>query len=225
MEKETLAAIWGAVVGGSIAAIIQLLSSVYQQRQITKSERQKKEVLAQTILFKMTDVHNNTHHLSGHIEEYMSNAAEPVEDYPILAVQGIPNDLSRIAFTSEEKSLIVEFEDFQLLQNLMQLEVDHNDLIKTFSFYTARRSEIQNLMPFDVSEKQMMLDPKFLVKGPLVGRIREANSLLISIRDRLPQDIIYSTQTITLVNEFLRAKMKMCLKWELISDDSGEDHK
>jgi len=150
LGTEFWSAIGGAVVGGLIALIIQLIALRAAKNERIAEKRERNETLGHSIMFKMMRIHSNLYNLHLHLEESYSAVDPRLHNEPysfILPLAGSPAD---VHFTASEMSLVLSLKNPSLTDNIMSLDVIHNNLIDIFETYAGLRNDIQTMMPAEM---------------------------------------------------------------------------
>lgn len=218
---EFWSAISGAVVGGLIALAIQLVAIRAAKNERTAAKIETSEALARSILFKVTRIMANLYNLHLHVEK--SFAAEDPNSHSnpwefVLPLAGLPAD---VHFSTEEMSLAFSFEDPDLFDKLMSLDMIHNNLIDIFQTYNGMRNDMKANMPAKMEGsvgKSSFTQKEWLVVEP---KIVEMNQLLTNIRARAKMDYDDSKTTIddllTAMDEKLGLKLDVNFKAEKLA--------
>ena len=143
-----LGGIVGATVSGTISYAIhkQSFSQVKEQRK--QDILHKNQSLAQSTIFKLIKIYDNSYHSLCDVEEalvQMKTSAPETGIWKYLRpVVNIPEETE---FRDSEMSLILKLKENQNLKDIMELERSHNSMIKILSLYREKRQELAGKMP------------------------------------------------------------------------------
>ena len=221
LGTEFWSAISGAVVGGLIALAIQLVAIRAAKNERTAAKMETREVLAHSILFKVTRINTNLFNLHLHLEESFAAVDPSSHSDPCFFVRPLAGLPAHVHFSAEEMSLALSFKDPELTNKLISLDVIHNYLIDIFEIYNGRRFDMLDNMPAEMDgnvgnfsfteEEWMRVHPKIVVMNQLLADAR--------IRAKMDYDVSKKA-TVDLhkaINEKLELKLEMEFKAEKLA--------
>jgi hypothetical protein len=204
---EFWSAISGAVVGGVIALLIQLVALNAAKKERALEKKDKREALARSAMFKALRIRSNLFVLHSYIEKSFATANSDTHNEPWTFLLPLANSPADVHFSTDEMTLILSFNNRDLTDLLMSLDVVHNSLIDVFETYRDMRADIQQSMPAKMvgnvgttsftPEELALVQPKMVMMNQLIGdaRIRAktdyeesqqaVDKLLASINDKL----------------------------------------
>lgn len=148
MESEFWAAITGAVVGGVLALLIQLISLRETRNQREKEDWQRKRALGYGLLLKVARMVSNFKFLDRFLEsERESGTHLGIADEPWQYVRALPNPPSRVLLTDAELALLLEFAETDLFHEMFVLDETHNATIDLLDVYGKERAALTTKLP------------------------------------------------------------------------------
>jgi len=185
---EFWSAISGALVGGLIALVVQLVAIWAAKKERKAAKKERSIALAHSIMFKVMRIHSNLYNLHLHLEESFAAVDPASHNRPCLFVLPLVGTPADVDFSAEEMSLVLSFKDAELTDMLMSLDGIHNNLIEVFETYAGLRNELQASLPAEMEgnvgtskltkEEWMLAEPKMVVM----------NQLLVDARTRAKLD-------------------------------------
>lgn len=215
LGSEFWSAIAGAIVGGAIAFIIQILSLRAAKNEREQERRDRERALAHSILFKLARIQTNLFNLHLHLEESFAAAHPDRHDDAWSFILPIANAPADVHFSPDEMSFVLSLKMADLTDRIMSLDFVHNSLVEVFKEYKILRSELTSSMPAEmrgnVGETQFTREAWQIVHPKMVVM----NDLLAATRRQAEMD--YSESTVAL-QEFVASaneKMGLGLAFEL----------
>ncbi|WP_430419113.1 hypothetical protein [Phenylobacterium sp.] len=135
MDGEFWAAVAGAVLGGGIAAVVQLMSVRHTRRERNRSN-------AYALLIKVGQIYSHLRGVHGIIDSALKDATDNERADPWRVIDGLVNAPSHVTFSHEEVALVVELQAMKLFNDLIMLDEKHNATIDVMRFYTQKRTEL-----------------------------------------------------------------------------------
>lgn len=151
MESEFWAALVGAIVGGAIAFVVQLIVLLEGRRQRAFDAQERKVTLAHTFLFKLVKVRCHYAFLKDLIDrqrevgDQLGGSREP---WQYLAE--MPTAPPPVVFAYEELNMLVSLGEPGLLNELHLVDEMHNSTLNVLAHYGRVRSELIATFPADV---------------------------------------------------------------------------
>ena len=125
MNSGLWAALLGAVVGGSFTMVAQMMAADAAGKEAKKERDEQglkiEKALAQSILLKILDYYNEVIGLNGHYSKRTKENSLAINGELKLALEW-PYPHHRIKFSTEEKSVCLEWKNHKLLNGLNDLE-------------------------------------------------------------------------------------------------------
>ena len=129
-QTEFWSAIFGAVVGGSIAYMIQLKALREGRKQRDEEHKRLQQALGNALLFKMIRVHSNFYDVHKYIEGCFAEAARREhKGEPWQFVTPLANPPDPVYFSSEEMGMVLGLKNDDVFNLVLQMDVIHNSLI------------------------------------------------------------------------------------------------
>lgn len=139
MESEFWAAIAGAVVGGLMSAGVQVVTMSWQAK-----ERHNQG--AYSLFYKLHSMANDLHHFGAHLNEAKATADKKgtLLWQCLFPISNLPSNRE---IDSSELVLIHKAGEFELLNEIRNLELIHTGMISSMSAYAVKRSSLGERMP------------------------------------------------------------------------------
>nr|WP_321981811.1 hypothetical protein [uncultured Cohaesibacter sp.] len=211
---EFWSAICGAVVGGLIALVAQLIAIKSARKDRLAEKKEVKIALAHSLIFKVARINSNLYCLHLHIEEAFAKVDARSHTEPwsfVLPLASLPDD---VIFSPEEMSIALSLDIADLTDKIMSLDAIHNNLIDFFELYRHRRAELETMLPANMhgntgtttlTEEQMALArPQMVI----------LNQLVQDTRIRAQQDYEESIDVLNILIDALNEKFGLTLKME-----------
>jgi hypothetical protein len=178
-----LAGLGGAILGSWVSGFI-----TRQHANTEKSDRQKTEFFK--LMIKCSQIQSDfTNLLQGFNESITVADSNGLANMPKWAkIQSNPDDFDKIEVSPDDLVCLFEAREYNLLSDIVELEMKHVRLFGAFNTYSRMRMELKDHMPISDAN------------GPVVGanlteedalrlrpRLLELSSLLESIFDLLPR--------------------------------------
>jgi len=204
MANEFWAAIIGAVVGGIIAFLIQLIILVAAARLRSTERDERTKALAHALLFKVIRIHSNLHGLQQHLEETTAKIAENATDRrPWQCYLPLANMPPEVTFSTDEMAMLLALGDDDLFNGLVSFDEVHNGTISVVKSLNIRREQLTKGLPakmdgdrgdtFLTAEQVQYLEPKwyefdslfYVVKKRCDSEEDNSKNLLAKLHTRL----------------------------------------
>lgn len=216
---EFWAAIAGAVVGGVIAVAIQLVSLRAAIKQREQDREDARKVLGQSVLFKMLRIHSNLYSFHQYLEESFQNAAsQEFTGAPWQIVLAMANLPDRVRFSTEEMSLVLSFDDTDLLNRMLSADVVHNSLIEIFATFNSRRSFLAEQLPARMEGMRGVCELTKSELRRLEPRMAEVNQLVEDMRARSKSNWQEAHDTLAKLHTALISNLGFAYKLEIATN-------
>ncbi|MBX3512814.1 MAG: hypothetical protein KF750_04450 [Xanthobacteraceae bacterium] len=216
-ETEFWSAIAGAIVGGMIALVAQLIAIRATRKQITADKLDIQKTLCASIIFKLIRIHTNILGVYSHIEGCLSGAKQRglVGD-PWQFVTPLINPPGHVHFNSDEMAMLLGLKDFEVFNAVLSLDVVHNSHIDSLRVLSSERRALTDRLEAEeangvmlsgtMSHEQMMrLKPKMI----------EVNTLVEQMKERTKKDSSLAFRALDQVNMLFREKLGLTYRVEL----------
>lgn len=142
LDSGATSTLLGAIVGGLLAMSAQIYA-IRQQRNERYAELSRiNESTSRSIFIKLVQIATNIHHLKNHIDEGISVAkSEGYFRNHFLFIRPISGDITKVYITEQEKSLIIEWREIDLFNNIIHVDWIHNSLSDDIKEYKEMRHE------------------------------------------------------------------------------------
>lgn len=215
---EFWSAISGAVVGGVIALVVQLIAINASKKERIADKNEKRRALGHSLIFKATRIHSNIDQLQRHLEEPFARVDPSLNIEPWSLVRPLANPPDDVHFTADEMSLVLSLNNPDLSETLMSIDVIHNGLIDIFETYRVERGETLSLMPAEmdgiVGRTILTKDQEMLVRPKMVAM----NQLIEDLRIRAKRDYEESRDAVEELLATANDKLGLGLKMEFKTD-------
>jgi hypothetical protein len=213
-SAEFWAAIIGAIVGGSIAAIVQWL--------FARSERRRQErAQATSLLFKLAKITANLIVLKQHVDECFAPVPNMGLDTQLWQVlTPIANLTDPIHFTTEEMSVLLAQANDKVFHQVMGLDDQHNTMITLMRAFQAGRADLnQRLEPYRIidrieGDRVEARFPADVIQNFSPYTI-ELNSLVAHLRESLPKDVRDARQATEAAQSMMRNNLRIKFKVQI----------
>lgn len=145
---ELWAALVGAMFGGLIGLLGQLVALSAARRDRKEQRKNVERALATSLLLKVTRIVANVLHIQNHIEESVARAAtESVSGELWQALWPIANPPEAINLTSDEMALVLSSKDRIVFNAVLSMDTEHNGLLATLRLYSDYRRDLLARLP------------------------------------------------------------------------------
>jgi len=176
-QSEFWAAIIGAAVGGALAILAQIVTSMW-------AARSRRVGLSTSLLIKLALMHSNLLRLRRVVEEQLRTAEASglgpdlwQKMLPIMHV-GDP-----IAFTAEELGLLLTVRDDALLNILIDADARHNRTMLIADEFSEKRAELVRSLVAEFDDDRGAIradDPQLTAKRPLILEVESLAKALVT---------------------------------------------
>lgn len=223
-ETEFWSAIIGAVVGGGIALIGQLIAMRYERKKRAEDRLEVKRALAHSLLFKVLRIHTNFYGMYRHIEDHFERAERKgLQAQPWQIVAPLANPPKHLHFSSDEMGMLLSLKDDDVFNSLASLDVVHNSLVDLFNLMMQLRmaltdslkaSGVEGVTVSGVVSREdwQRLQPKML----------EVNSLIDAMRNQAKRDFNESNRALPHLANLLMKKLDMKYRLELPTEEGKQ---
>lgn len=217
-EAEFWSAIVGAIVGGAIALLAQLVALRAAKNQRNEDRLSIQRALAYSLLFKMVRIHGNLYGIHHHIEACYEKAKESREQgNPWQFYVPLANPPESVVFSPDEMGMLFSLKDDEVFNSVLDLDVAHNSLVKVVELITSSRRELTRSLKVSsvdgVKLAGVFNDQELLALRP---QMIEVDSLIESARTQATTDYKASLEAVEKLNSSLRKKLGLTSKIELL---------
>jgi hypothetical protein len=151
-STEFWSAIIGAIVGGVIALIAQLIALRAERKHREEDHKRAQQALGTSLLFKMTRIYSDFVNTHRHIEDHCKSAQERNLTGELWQfVPPLANPPPLVHFTSDEMGMLIGLKDNDLFNALVSLDEVHNGMVETIKVYKELRLALAERMPAPMS--------------------------------------------------------------------------
>ncbi|QEN86850.1 hypothetical protein FZC33_11165 [Labrys sp. KNU-23] len=198
-SKEFVSGVGGAVIGAVVGGLI----SYYLQKSNAKASKIEREAerfltkqgVANSILFKVMQIHSDIAVAVRYMGSTLKRKKENKDDdmrrlWAYLLPRG--NLSKSIEFTPEEMGMLIGLGDAPSTNELMNLGIQHADMLHLWKLYEKERGILAEKLPIDEAKgdvmSSMMSDPKFISAQPQIANVSTIalyifNSTFMNYRD------------------------------------------
>jgi hypothetical protein len=217
--SEFWSAIAGAIVGGVIAYLVQVKALREGRRAREADQSRVRLALANSLLFKVLQIHSNVSGIRDHFEKCFARAASGPAAQPWEIVLPLANFPDRVNFSSDEMGMLLSLKDDDTFNLVLSMDVKHNSLIDTIKVLSVeRRALTERLTPEDVQDTMLSGKLNAEQERALWPRMIEVNGLIESARAMANDDFDQSRDALNRVHEVLRDKLGIPYSLQLRSD-------
>ncbi len=215
-QTEFWSAIAGAVVGGSIAYMVQVKALREGRKQRGEDHHRLQQALGHALLFKMVRIHSDFYGLHRHFEDCFAEAARGGStDEPWRFVLPLANPPDPVHFSSEEMGMLLALKNNDMFNLVLPMDVIHNSLIAAVKVLNTERAALTERLKTDEAEGAVLssnLDrDQTLALRP---RMINVNSLIEAIRANAKRGFEESDEALDRLQKVLRDKLGLAYKLE-----------
>lgn len=211
MESEFWAAIVGALVGsiggGSVTWLLQ-------RAQDNRQSSERNGALARSLVFKLLRIHSDFEGFRLDIVEAARNAEKNKLAVGWQSLRGIANFPARVSFTADEMSYLLSLKDFELLNDVMTLDVVHSSTIGIFEKYAARRAELTDMLPANMTGSIGEVSLTAAQHSIVAPRAAELDLLVHDMKSRVDRDAAESRDALVRTNRAIKQTLGYSLTLE-----------
>lgn len=207
VDTELWAALGGAFVGGIIGLVGQWLTINATRKQRAEDRDLIQKATGRSLLFKIIRINSNLYGYHNHVEDCYAKVDESLHEEPHAFLLPVLNHADPVHFTESEMAFAMSFNDDDVFNKLLSLDVVHNSTITLMKEYALQREALTELMPVHAMEGQVattVLNSQEVLK--LMPRMVAVNMAAIQARERLQNDYNESKQVLRDVHKILREK-------------------
>lgn len=217
-ETEFWAAIAGAVAGGLIAFIVQMIALRAANEQRQADDKRNQQALGYSLLFKMMRIYSNFNNIHRYIEECFEEAAklgkieEPAPWQILLPLATVPDP---VHFSADEMGMLLGQKDSDVFNSVLSMDAIHNNLMGTIKFLNDKRMALTERLAAEQMEGNVasgVLREDQI--APLRPKIFEVNDLTEKVRARAKADFEESEDVLARLDKGLREKLGLTHRLE-----------
>ncbi len=209
-------AILAAVVGGSIAYMVQVRALRESRAQRDEDHKRLQQALGNALLFKMVRFYSNFHGIHRHFEGCFEDAARRVfKGEPWQFVLPFANPPDPVHFSSEEMGMLLSLKNDDMFNVVLPMDTIHNSLIDIVKVLNTERAALTERLKADKAEGAVVsstLDKDQTLA--LRPRMINVNSLIENLRARAKRDFEESGEALNRLQEVLQDKLGLAYKLE-----------
>lgn len=213
--SEFFAAIFGAVVGGMIAVVVQYIAIRDARKTREKEKRERDMALGYSLFFKVMNINSNLFHLHRYLEDEYARGqdlglAEPWQFFTPLA-----NSVDPVYIGTEEKTLVYLLKSEDLLEHVIHLSELHNSFLQVFDHFDRNYQQLSALLKTTDMEKNLakveMSDEEFMAARHLMVI---CNDIIEQARPLAKEYFLISEKALSLLQKTLNKAYNLGLKVE-----------
>lgn len=214
---EFWAAIAGAIVGGLIALVIQLVALWAAKAERKEDHNERRRALGYALLFKMIQIYSNLRQLRDHLAGAYERGLEDGLEEPWQFVMPIVNVPDRVEFSTDEMSMLLSLGNDDVFNDLASLDQVHNSLCSVFQTYKLRRMMLTDLLPSGemagVRGFTNLTEAQVAILRP---KMAELNDLVQSLSIACPRDTATAEDVLQRLADLLREKVGITQRIQLV---------
>lgn len=212
--RESMSALLGAIVGGGIAAVIQLYFSFRQKIQTERA-------VSQAVIIKLLQITTNLYHMRNHLRDRIAAADAAGESYKFNYVQPYSSDIEGVSLTPEEKSILIEWNDAALFTEILHIDWMYNSDCEAMNQYRRMHNDVRSI-PRVVSmdgllARTEMTPDEYLRFAP---KAAELDDLLIQLNESCKNSYLDSKRA--LIDFVRKFEIRFRIRFELKVPDEQE---
>ena len=206
---EFWSAITGALVGGMIAFVVQMIALRAAKKQGSEDYKLVQQGLGNSLLFKMIRVHLNFQAIHHHIEACFEGAGRRgLVGEPWQFVLPLANPPNPIHFSSEEMGMLLAQRDDEVFNAVLSIDVLHNSLIDAVKTLNDRRLALTERIAAGKVEGEVAISG--LPQAELLAirpRMIELNTLIEQLRSDAARAVEESGLVLDRLHTLLRDRL------------------
>jgi hypothetical protein len=215
---EFWSAIIGAVVGGFIALLIQIVALRSSKKYRDQDRLDVKRGLANSLLLKLVRVHSNFYGIHHHIEScYQAGKERGDEKNPWRFFMPLANLPETVVFSPDEMGLLFSQRDDDVFNSVLDMDVAHNSLIEVMKIIAVTRKELTKQLKVSAVEGNRLSgdlnEQEYLSIQP---QVIETDGLIEQARIQAADDYKRSLIAMEKLCDLFNAKLGLARKFELI---------
>jgi hypothetical protein len=218
---EFWSAITGALVGGMIAFVVQMIALRAAKSQRSEDYKLVQQGLGNSLLFKMIRIHVNFQAINRHIEACFEGAGRRgLVGEPWQFVLPLANPPNPIHFSSEEMGMLLAQKVDEVFNSVLSIDVLHNGLIDAVKTLNDRRMALTERIAAGKVEGEVAVGG--LAHAELLAirpRMIELNTLIEQLRADASKAVEESGDVLDRLHQLLREKLG--LPYRLVAKIAG----
>jgi hypothetical protein len=224
--NEFWAAIAGAIVGGIITFVIQLVALTAAANDRERDSAEKKAALGHALLFKAMQIYSHLRLLNREMKQGLEETGKfGLEGICWQAVRPMANMPEKVHFSTDEMAMLLSLKSDAVFNATVSFDEVHNSTIDIFATYSERRSSLTALLPAEMNGTVGSTELDHRQLALLAPRMFELNALLATMLTRCDQDEREALQILTSLHATLSAKLGMTYKLQPKDDLESRDMK
>jgi hypothetical protein len=222
--KEFWAAIVGAIFGGLIGIVGQLLSFRHERKMKEADRNEEQKAVGRSLLFKLLKMHSTASNVRKHIADWDRRGKADGITETWAAVPALANPGELISFSPAELALTSSLNEADLDRNVMGLDEYHNSLVDILNQYRMGRTELGRAMPnshFDGSRGTAPLSDADLLR--FKPDMLQLNSMIEGAAHISGEILSSSRMALIMLIGGLNAKFGTNMKFEEMSPRASGD--
>lgn len=219
LSTEFWSVLGGAVLGGAIAAGIQLIPLKESRRQRKEDREETRKALGHSIFLKMIRIHGNIQELRKSVDNaFIAARAQGFDGKPWHVVRPFANLPDPVHFSTDEMTLISSMEDDELFELLMRMDGIHNGLIKILALYSTERQSLTDQLPARMEGDKGRIELSPEERKWFEPKMVALDLLVVDLRKRMEKDYEDSSRALKKLHTALVSKLGFTKKLEFLSD-------
>lgn len=219
-ESNFWAAVIGAVVGGAISFVLQMVANRNSRQERIDAKQEVDRSLAYSLSFKIVKIVNRLGNINKHIEECRRlTKTEKVEPLPWTFLLPILNMPDEIHLSADEMALLFSTKNDELFNKVLNIEPVYNSILPVWDEYRRMRERFsayaeQGIISDGVSEA------RFDTSGQGGIMLFEVNSLAENLIDRADKDYAEAQEILRLLLKHFNSTKQLAISIQIGSDPS-----
>ena len=219
-ESNFWAAVIGAVVGGAISLILQLVANRNSRKERIEAKQEADRSLAYSLSFKIVKIVNRLGNINKHVDECKKlvegEKGEPLAWTFLLPILNMPDE---IHLNADEMALLFSTKNDDLFNSVLNIEPIYNSILPVWTEYKGMRERFsayaeQKIVSTGVSEA------RFDVSGQGGIMLFEVNSLAENLIDRAQKDYAEAREILRLLLKHFNSTQRLAISFDVGSDPS-----
>lgn len=216
-STEFWSAIIGAIVGGLIAMIAQLIALRAERKHREEDHKRVQQALANSLLFKMTRIYSDIVNTHRHVEDHCKIAQERNLTGELWQyVPPLANPPPLVHFSSDEMGMLLGLKDDDVFNAVVSLDEVHNGMVETIKVYKELRLALADRMPAPIAWQGATLvgaltNEQLAALRPLMINVE---SVITQLRSGTASDAKVSGEALDRLVALLRDRLGLTFRFE-----------
>jgi hypothetical protein len=220
MSSEFWSAICGAIVGGVIALVIQLIALGESRKLRIEEATERRRTLGQALLIKLSGLYSHLRLFERQVDEWFLRAPEfGTSAEPWQFATPILNLPDKISFSTDELSMLLALKNDALFNSMLSMDSVHNSILALFAALKEKHELLADQLPstFEGRIASTQASPEQLSRArPTMINI---NIIASSLRATIKRDADEAHQALHDLNSALRENLGLKYILAPVEDD------